>query len=193
MVRLMAVETRELTPDLWDDVVALFGAKGACGGCWCQSWRIGKGEKWDAVKGEEARRRLEHQVKTGQAHAILAYVDGRPIGWAAFGPRRDFAKLDRAPSLACDDADVVWSLPCFFVTAGHRGQGVAGAMLDAATAAIKARGGAIAEGYPVKPPADGKPLPAAFAWTGTRSLFAGKGFAIVGNPEGGKARVRKSL
>jgi hypothetical protein len=51
----------------------------------------------------------------------------------------------------------------------------------------------LAEGYPVKPAKDGKPLPAAFAWTGTRSLFAGAGFEVVGNPEGGKARVRRFL
>ncbi len=33
------------------------------------------------------------------------------------------------------------------------------------------RGGKIAEGYPVKPPKDGKTIPGAFSWTGTRSLL----------------------
>ncbi|NTV04038.1 GNAT family N-acetyltransferase, partial [bacterium] len=46
------ITTRELTPSLWPQVEELFGAKGACGGCWCQAWRIGPGEKWDEIKGE---------------------------------------------------------------------------------------------------------------------------------------------
>jgi hypothetical protein len=33
----------------------------------------------------------------------------------------------------------------------------------------------------------------AFAWTGTRRLFDACGFAAVGNPDGGKQRVRKGL
>jgi hypothetical protein len=31
------------------------------------------------------------------------------------------------------------------------------------------------------------------AWTGTHRLFAACGFAVVGNPDGGKQRVRKRL
>ena len=28
-----------LTPERWDDFEALFGPRGACGGCWCMYWR----------------------------------------------------------------------------------------------------------------------------------------------------------
>ena len=49
------------------------------------------------------------------------------------------------------------------------------------------------KGYPVKPARDGAPTPAAFAWTGTRRLFDAYGFKVVGNPDGGKQRVRKRL
>jgi GNAT superfamily N-acetyltransferase len=187
------IETRELEPGMWGDVEALFGAKGACGGCWCMSWRVAKGEKWDEIKGDEAKHRFHALVEGGHAQGVLAYADGAPVGWCAFGPRRDFSKLDRAPSLACDDADDVWSVPCFFVKPGHRGKGVATAMLAHAEQAIKARGGTLAEGYPAKPPADGKPLPAAFAWTGPRKVFDEAGYQVVGNPDGGKQRVRKPL
>ncbi|MBM3267493.1 MAG: GNAT family N-acetyltransferase [Candidatus Sericytochromatia bacterium] len=187
------IATVELTPERWPDLEKLFGAKGACGGCWCQSWRVGKGERWDAIKGDEARRRMEYMVKSGIAHGILAYESTEPIGWCAFDRRRDFLKLDRAPSLACDDADAVWSLPCFFVRRDRQGRGVASALLAHALEALRAHGASIAEGYPAKPAKDGKPLPAAFAWTGTRSLFERAGFELVGNPDGGKQRMRKFL
>jgi GNAT superfamily N-acetyltransferase len=147
----MKIETCELTPERWPDLVKLFGAKGACGGCWCQSWRVGKGERWEDVKGAEARQRMEDMVASGGAHGILACVGSEPVGWCAFDRRRDFLKLDRAPSLACDDADEVWSLPCFFVRREFRAKGVATALLASALDALRQRGARIAEGYPASP------------------------------------------
>ncbi|HEY9766193.1 MAG TPA: cupin domain-containing protein [Chroococcales cyanobacterium] len=51
-------------------------------------------------------------------------------------------------------------------------------------------GGAFRETYRMKERValDGKPIPGAFAWGGTRSLFEATGFEVVG-----KQRVRKSL
>lgn len=187
------VETRELSPELWPEFEKLFGANGACGGCWCMSWRIAKGEKWEDVKGPTAKRRMKKLILDGKALGVMAFVDGEPVGWCSFGPRADYLKLDRAPSLRCDDAAEVWSLPCFFVRNGYRGQGVATAMIEAALRSIKGRGGKIAEGYPAKPPKDGKPIPHAFAWTGTVRLFEAAGFTVAGNRDGGKVRMRKAL
>jgi hypothetical protein len=39
-----------VTPDRWDDLVTLFGERGACGGCWCMAWRL-KRKDWEAGKG----------------------------------------------------------------------------------------------------------------------------------------------
>lgn len=189
----MNVEVRDLTPALWPAYVKLFGKNGACGGCWCMFWRVEKGEKWSAVSGAKAKRRMHALVSRGEAHGVLAFADGEPVGWCAYGRRPEFARLDRAPSFACDDAAKVWSLPCFYVKSGFRGQGVAGALLAGALAMMKKRGAKLAEGYPVKPAKSGAPTPAAFAWTGTRPLFAAAGFKVVGNRSGGKQRVRKAL
>jgi GNAT superfamily N-acetyltransferase len=188
----MKIVTKELTSDLWPEVEELFGPNGACGGCWCMAWRVAKGEKWDDLKGAPAKRRLRRMVRAETVHGILAFVDGSPVGWCNFGPRPDFSKLNRAPSFRCEDAEQVWSIPCFFVKRGYRGKGVAGAMLTHALRAIKARGGKIAEGYPSKPDKNGKYIDT-FAWTGTRSLFAKRGFVVVANRDGGKQRVRKTL
>src|SRR5262245_9694746 len=98
------IEIRELEPDLWPDLEALFGSNGACGGCWCMYWRLEKGESWSDVKGATNRRRLRALVREGRAHGVVAYADGKPVGWASFERRRDLVRLDRAPSLACDDA-----------------------------------------------------------------------------------------
>lgn len=157
------------------------------------SWRTAKGERWNDIKGDEAKRRMSSLIDSGRAHGILAFVGEEPMGWCSFDKRKDLLKLDRAPSLKCDDADQVWSIPCFFVKKEFQGQGVARILLAAALEALERHGARIVEGYPVKPPAVGKRLPSAFAWTGTPSLFAAEAFEIASNPDGGKQRVRKYL
>lgn len=187
------LELRDLCPELWPAFEALFGASGACGGCWCWSWRVEDGERWEELKGAEAKRRMQAAVARGDAHGVLAFAGEEPVGWCAYGRRLEYPKLARARSLACEDAPRVWSLPCFFVKRGWRGKGVASAMLRGALALLRERGAELVEGYPAKPPASGAPLPAAFAWTGTRRLFEAAGFEVVGNAEGAKARVRLRL
>jgi GNAT superfamily N-acetyltransferase len=183
----------ELTPELWPDFERLFGANGACEGCWCMFWRLEKGERFADVKGAEAKRRMKALVERGEAQGLLAYADGEPVGWLALGPRREFPKLDRAPSLKCDDADRVWSLPCFFVKREHRSQGVASALLKRALEVLQARGAEVAEAYPVMAPTEGQKLSASTAYTGTVPLFLKQGFEVVGARPQGKQRVRRNL
>ena len=187
----MKIETKELRPELWPQLEKLFGTNGACGGCWCMSWRQEKGEDWKGVKGPTAKARFKKLVMAGTAHGILAFVDREPVGWCSFDRRRDYARLDRSPSLKCDDADKVWSVPCFFVHKNYRGHGVATALLAHASRAMKKLGADVIEGYPVKSYGYGKKIPHAFAWTGTLSLFEQAGFCAVGKKDGGKQRVRK--
>lgn len=188
------VKLERLAPERWPDVERLFGEKGACAGCWCMFWRLERGERMEDVKGGEAKRRFKALVLAGKADGLLAYDEAtkEPVGWLTFGPRRSFPKLDRAPSLACDDAGEVHALPCFFIRPGFRNQGVGSALLRAALKHLKADGARVAEGYPLQ----GKPgqtLAAAFAWTGTVPLFEKAGFRAVAPRPTGKQRMRKRL
>lgn len=186
----MRITTKEMIPDLWPELENLFGANGACGGCWCQAWCIEKGDRWDGIKGPIARERLRAGVGNGSVYGILAFIQARPVGWCTFGPRDSFPRLNRARTLKCDDSALVWSIPCFFVARGYRRQGVAAVLLSHALEAIKGRGGKIVEAYPSKPDEAGEYIET-FAWTGTQSLFQKAGFTVVGNPEGSKQRVRR--
>ena len=95
----LAVTTSELCPELWPAVETLFAATGACGGCWCQAWRIEKGERWADVKGPRAKERLRRGVLSGEVHGVLAFDGEMPVGWCTFGPRDSFPRLNRARSL----------------------------------------------------------------------------------------------
>ena len=181
---------RDLSPALWPALEELFGPRGACGGCWCMYWRLGKGERWDDLKGAPAKRRFKALVSAGKARGAIAFAGKEPVGWIAFGPRSDFPRLDRARTLACPDAGEVWALPCFFIKAGWRDRGVAKTLLAHALKSLRKRGAKVAEGYPVnlKPR---QRLPNAFAWTGTRSLFADAGFELAGPGGTSKVRMRR--
>jgi GNAT superfamily N-acetyltransferase len=184
------MELRALRPELWRDLEKLFGSNGACGGCWCMYWRAPFGEKWDNVKGEENRRRFRKLVTTGKAHGLIAYQDGEPVGWCSFGRRRDYLRIDRSPSFRCEDADEVWSIPCFFMKRGYRRKGIGEALLKEAAQLLQKREAKVIEGYPVKPAKNGKPIPDSFAWTGTISQFTRAGFKPVDKCDGGKQRMR---
>lgn len=182
------LEIKELTPALWPDLEKLFGPNGACAGCWCMWWRIPEGERFQQVHGSEARRRQKALVLAGRSQGLLAFADGAPVGWCAYGPRTDFVALQRSRTLACDDPERVWSVPCFFVKAGWRGRGVARSLLRAAVRVLRERGAAIVEAYPVRPPAT-----SSTAFTGTVPLFVSEGFEVVAPRPRGRQRVRRRL
>lgn len=157
--------------------MALFGKRGACGGCWCMHWRIEKGGKtWDAVKGEPNRRAFKKLVISGEARGILAFHNDEPAGWCSFGRREDFPRLDRTRAYHVNDAQDVWSINCFFLAPGYRGMGLAERMAEAAVKAICKAGGRIIEAYPTTLTKDGNKLPAAFSYTGPEVIFQRLGF-----------------
>jgi GNAT superfamily N-acetyltransferase len=190
----MKLRIKQLDPSRWNDLEQLFGEKGACGGCWCMYCRIEPGEKWANVKGPEAKKRLRKMVQNGSVQGLIAYDDDQPIGWCTFGKRLDFPWLNRARSLKCDDAENVWSIPCFYINNRYRKKGVATELLKATTVLLASRGVTSLEGYPVKPTKpDSKNIPGVFAWTGTIPLFEKQGFTLAGSPSTAKLRYRKSL
>ncbi len=188
----MKITTKEVTPELWPGIEELFGNNGACGGCWCQAWKVEKGESWKKIQGATAKKRFKKGILSGTTFGVVAFDGEKPIGWCNFGPRNSYPRLNRARTLQCEDAEIVWSIPCFFVKNGYRQKGVASAMLTHSIRILKKKKVKIAEGYPSKPDKEGNYIPA-FSWTGTISLFEKAGFTTAGNPDGGKRRVRLQL
>ncbi|MFH1175940.1 MAG: GNAT family N-acetyltransferase [Acidobacteriota bacterium] len=170
---LPPLEFHPASADRWADLEALFGPRGACGGCWCMAWRLPRSE-FARQKGEGNRQSLAALVSSGEEPGILAYAAGRPVGWCCVAPRERFPVLERSRVLKRIDGEPVWSVVCFFVAREYRRRKLAVELLRAAIAHVRSRGGRIVEGYPVEPK-KGR-LPDAFAWTGPRSAFNQAGF-----------------
>jgi len=182
------LEFHPLTPERWGDLEALFGPRGACAGCWCMWWRLKRSE-WTRQKGEGNRRAFRKLVKGAEPLGVLAYAEGKAVGWCAVGPRESYPALERSRILKPVDEKPVWSVTCFFVARGWRRRGVTRRLLEEAVKYARGRGAQIVEGYPVEPRAG--TIPDAFAWTGFAGAFRGAGFVEVARRSAGRPFFRK--
>jgi GNAT superfamily N-acetyltransferase len=164
---------RPVTSREWTDLEALFGPRGACGGCWCMWWRLPR-SRFDRDKGTGNRASLKKLVDAGTIPGILAYSGERAVGWCSVGPREDFSSLERSRVLARVDEQPVWSIVCFFVAKDLRRTGVTSALIKAAIRYARGKGARIIEAYPVEPAASG--TADVFAFTGVASTFRDLGF-----------------
>lgn len=177
------IVTRELTASDWAAIKELFGAKGACGGCWCMAWRSPyTGKAYKARQGETNRSDFRRLVTKGKAHGVLAFDGERPVGWCSVGPRADFPALERSRVLQTEWNERTWSVTCFFIVRAARGRGVGTALLREAAAVAKRHGAMRLEGYPVRIDPAKPPLPGPFAWTGVPAMFEAAGFDRITEP-----------
>lgn len=179
-----------LTPERWADLEALFGPRGAYGGCWCMWWRSSRTE-FETNKGERNRWALQARVAGGEVPGILLYRDAAPVGWCSVAPRESYPAIVRSPVLRPVDDTPVWSLPCLFVARGERGEGLALALVEAAVEHARAAGAEAVEAYPTVP--RGRELPPVSSFMGVPSLFARAGFVEVARPSPARMIMRRRL
>lgn len=169
----MTIEVVPATVRRFEDVAVLLGPKNpASSVCWCLSYRLDSRtnrELVGAARGEYVRELCSRD----RAPGVLAYDGDDVVGWAAVAPRSEtsFARSTKIPWL--DDLPV-WSVWCIRVRPGHRGAGVARAVLRGAVEWARAQGAPAVEGYPVDN--RGARVNPTMAYVGTRSLFEGAGF-----------------
>ena len=107
---------------------------------------------------------------------LVAYQGGEPIGFISLGPRYDFSRIEHSRATPPVDDVAAWVIPCITVRRGHRGQGVAVAMIRAAVEYAGRRGAPAVEAYPR---AGRKRVHDDFAYFGTDAMFRKVGFRQV--------------
>jgi GNAT superfamily N-acetyltransferase len=189
----MTPEIHPLAPDRWDDLVELFGERGAYGGCWCMFFRLSRRDfdEGTATHGELNRRRLRALTREGRVPGLLAYVDGRPVGWCSVAPRGEFGRIERSKVAAPIDDRPAWSVVCFYLDRRWRAKGVGTALLRAAVDHARAHGARLIEGYPVDPAH--RRYTNAEAYTGTVPMFVRAGFREVARRSPGTPIMRRTL
>lgn len=181
----------------WDDLAAVFGTRGQAAVCWCQRYKLARGEAFKHHPPEERAARLRQQTACGIPDApttsgLVAYLDGEPVGWCAVEPRPAYQGLLRVYRTPWqgrheDRTDPsVWAVTCILVRAGYRRRGISRALAQAAVDFARARGARALEGYPMRS-IPGEEITWGEEHVGFSDVFAAVGFREVSAP--GKRRV----
>ena len=144
-----------------EDLVAVFGDRGASATCFCQRYKLAPREAFSRFPSAERRARLLEQTRCGDPTAeatsgLVAYLDGEPVGWCAIEPRPAYVGLARVYRVPWegrneDKADEsIWSVTCVLVRAGYRKRGIAYALAAAAVDHAHASGARAMEAYPYR-------------------------------------------
>lgn len=172
----------------WDKFVALFGERGACGNCWCMSFRRSRSEFERGKSRNGNKNAMRSLVRKNQPTGILGFHDGKAIAWCAFAPRENFVRLESSRVHKRIDDKQVWSIPCFFVDRKFRGKGISVTMLRGVIEYARKKHITTLEAYPTIPTQER--LPDAFAWIGLYKSFKRAGFRIVDRTSKHRPMVR---
>jgi len=133
---------------------------------------------------------MQSLVASGAVPGLIAYRDGRPVGWISVGPREDYPRLTNSPIMKPVDDRPVWSIVCFFIDARERGKGVSKALLRGAMDYARLQGARLLEAYPVDKRVRSHPLS---MWFGAKSLYDKAGFKEVARRKKTRPVVRRRL
>lgn len=189
----MTLVVQPLTPERWTDLETIFEARGCsvARGCWCMYYRISGKETGFTRPGDAQRARSKAALKAlardDPPPGLLGYRDGVPVGWISLGPRADYAKLARSPTMKAVDEQPVWSIVCFVVPSEYRKQGVARDLLAGAIRWARERGVRLLEAYPVD---KSHPSASDAPWFGSKTLFDEAGFEEVARRKPARPIVR---
>ncbi len=186
------VEIRVADADCRAALAELFTANGTVAGCGCMYFVSDIAEFKAGWHSRANRDRLLEDVASKPPIGLLAYREGRAVGWCAAGPRARYARALRSKLLAGrDEAEdgEVWFLPCLFVRAGERRKGVAAELLAAAVETASAYGARAVEGFPL---AGGEKRSSGDAYLGTEAMFAAAGFEVVRRPTPNRVVMRRT-
>jgi len=186
------IEVREATGRFNDVSSVLRPRENAERACWCLTYRLSPTELAGVSRPEAMRELCERELAPG----LVAYSGGEPVGWCGVGPRAAYHRLNHSRTIQKVDDQPTWSVICFVVKAGHRGEGIASRLLEEAIEFARRKGAPAIEGYPVE--SEGRRVSASLAFPGSTNLFERAGFTRIAPTQsttGGKTRwiVRLAL
>lgn len=170
------VDVVALAPDRVEDVLRFFDRDAFAGNpawasCYCMAHHIPggeEGEQWVDLSWEDNRTAIAERIRNGETQGVLAYDNGRLVGWCNASARcqyPDYARGDGA-----DESTGV--VTCFVVAPSHRGHGLARRMLEHAVEQFEGMDAVEAH------PANDVTWPGA-AYRGTVALYEQCGFTVA--------------
>jgi GNAT superfamily N-acetyltransferase len=117
--------------------------------CYCmETHRTQDDDEWAGRTANDNRRDMTNLINRGEVTALLAYVDGKPVGWCNYGETTRLDGVMRRFGVNAKEYEGVGSVACFVIAGPYRGHGVASRLLDAAVDRLRKRGLRAVEAYP---------------------------------------------
>ena len=190
-----AIDTRLVESKDLPDLRRLFESQRTTRRCWCMAFCVTRSQfaaGW--LNGGNQRRFGAMAAASSTPMGILASQAAEPVGWCACGPRsRYVAATDPRNKImrnrVRDEDEIVWLLPCFFVRAERRGQGVVHALTRAAVELARGKGAFAIEGWPLA----GSERRSGDAFVGREQVFEDLGFSCVERPSPERVIMRLEL
>jgi len=148
------IEVHDVTPERVGDYLDFFDHRAfrdypAWQSCYCmETHRDHSDGEWSERTGEDNRTDMKAMIGDGRVTALLAYVDGKPVGWCNYGETTRLSGVMMKLKLDAGEHAGVGSIACFVIASQYRGHGVATKLLDAAIERLKGRGLRAVEAYP---------------------------------------------
>jgi GNAT superfamily N-acetyltransferase len=166
--------------------VSVFGRRGDdASWCWCRRFLNPARPSGTAPESPpDNRGALRDEISQAAVPpGLIAYFDGRPVGWTRVGPRSGFAGVVGNTALArvlpVDSA--AWWVTCFAVDGRYRRSGVGSALLREAVQFARAHDATAVEGHPVDVAGlTASRVSGSSVFTGTLPMFVASGFTEIG-------------
>jgi ribosomal protein S18 acetylase RimI-like enzyme/uncharacterized protein YndB with AHSA1/START domain len=147
------IEVRDVTPGRLADYQAFFDHDAfrdypSWQACYCSEPQHVSTDDEPTRTAAENRRDMSAKISRGEVTALLAYVDGRPVGWCNYGDTTHFGGVMQRYGLVAGDHEGVGSIACFVIASPYRGHGVATRLLDEAVDRLRRKGLRAVEAYP---------------------------------------------
>jgi GNAT superfamily N-acetyltransferase len=147
------LDIRTLSPSNLEDYLAFFESipfteHPDWNRCYCYSFHFtGPDEEWDKDRNREAVRKL---VLRGGMTGLLAYHQGRPVGWCNVNRRRNFQRLASHYPIKDPEDPGFASIVCFLVHPDYRRKGITRSLLLTAIDNARKEGFCCMEAYPAR-------------------------------------------
>jgi len=147
------------------------------------SWRTTP-EEAKHHSGPERKPMMKSRIMDGTTVGLVGYLEGEPVAWVSIAPRETYRELGGPEAEA---GEKIWSLACMYIHRKLRGEGHGTALIEAAKAYAKKRGGTVLEAYPVDPKSP------SYRFMGFVPAFERLGFKQIGKAGSRRHVMRLSL
>ena len=145
---------------------------------------------------ERNKDHIKARIEEGPPPGLLAFEDGKAIGWMQIGPRADVPEWNNAGrgSAPLDAADAhdpgVWAISCFFIRSKARGRGLTHRLIEGGIGFARDSGARLVEACPMDLSKDSRSIG---LYVGSSRVFEKAGFERVAERKAGRPLMRLVL